>query len=150
MEKTGFYSPERGCPSWVSALDTVGNQLCLKEASLCNGAWPLFLAHSPQPAARTGIWLPGVSSRCWAVRSESTRGSRRTEEGACPCSGPEWLCQKLLLECFCVPFLSLCPSFHAGDREGQQSGLNLGPVEGQLRIPGGAWVLESDRLVFKF
>lgn len=49
-----------------------------------------------------------------------------------------------------VPFLSLCSSFHTGDKEGQHSGLNLGLIEGQLRIPGGTWVMESDRLVFKF
>ena len=27
-----------------------------------------------------------------------------------------------------VPFLSLCPSFHIGDREGQWNGLNLGLI----------------------
>lgn len=78
-------------------------------------------------------------------------GSWRAEEGAVPVLDPSGRARI----CFWnvparyVPFLSVCPSFHAGDREGQQSRLNLDPFEGQLRIPG-VWVMESDRLAFKF
>lgn len=81
----------------------------------------------------------------------STRGSWRTEEGACPHSGPEWLCQKLLLEglcSFCSIFLFVSQSPHWGwGRTAQWA--ESGP-EWQLRTPGGAWLMEADGLAFTF
>lgn len=47
-----------------------------------------------------------------------------------------------------VTFLSLCPSFHIGDREGQCSGLYLGLIE--CSLVNWREVMESDSFEFKF